>query len=111
MPGEWESRTLTPSPSPGTAQRAGSGELIGRLMSVAEIEFEEGELMPIGVETLCAATALPFDLYLPGFYKRSVDVQPKVVTGLKVAYAGNPPSQAPTPDIEEKVIALQAISL
>jgi HD-GYP domain-containing protein (c-di-GMP phosphodiesterase class II) len=35
-------------------------------MSVAEIEFEQGELMPIGVETLCAATALPFDLYLPG---------------------------------------------
>ncbi len=51
--------TFTPSPK-------GSGELIGRLMSVAEIDFEEGKLMPIGVETLCGANVLPFDLYLPG---------------------------------------------
>ena len=41
-------------------------KLTGRLMSVAEIDFDEGVLMPIGVETLCAANVLPFDLYLPG---------------------------------------------
>jgi HD-GYP domain-containing protein (c-di-GMP phosphodiesterase class II) len=35
-------------------------------MSVAEIEFDDGLLMPIGVETLRASQVLPFDLYLPG---------------------------------------------
>jgi HD-GYP domain-containing protein (c-di-GMP phosphodiesterase class II) len=35
-------------------------------MSVAELEIEEGALMPIGVETLCASNILPFDLYLQG---------------------------------------------
>ncbi|MGO9113855.1 MAG: HD-GYP domain-containing protein [Thermoguttaceae bacterium] len=35
-------------------------------MSIAEIDFDEGVLMPIGVETLCASNVLPFDLYLPG---------------------------------------------
>ncbi len=33
-------------------------------MSVAEIDFDVGDLMPIGVETLCAATNVAFDLYL-----------------------------------------------
>ncbi len=35
-------------------------------MSVAEIEFDEGQLMPISLETLSASDVLPFDLYLPG---------------------------------------------
>jgi len=35
-------------------------------MSAAEVDFDEGMLMPIGVETLCASHVLPFDLYLPG---------------------------------------------
>ena len=39
-------------------------------MSVAEIEFDEGHLMPISVETLARPTILPFDLYLPGEGRR-----------------------------------------
>ena len=35
-------------------------------MDVADVVFDEGKLMPISVETLRAATALPFDLYLLG---------------------------------------------
>jgi HD-GYP domain-containing protein (c-di-GMP phosphodiesterase class II) len=35
-------------------------------MSVAELDFDEGMLMPISVETLRASKVLPFDLYLPG---------------------------------------------
>jgi HD-GYP domain-containing protein (c-di-GMP phosphodiesterase class II) len=38
----------------------------GRFMSVAEINFDQGELMAIGLETLRASNVLPFDLYLPG---------------------------------------------
>lgn len=34
--------------------------------SVAEIDVEEGALIPIGVETLLASGVLPFDLYLHG---------------------------------------------
>ena len=32
--------------------------------SIAEVDLEEGTLMPIGIETLCSAGMLPFDLYL-----------------------------------------------
>jgi HD-GYP domain-containing protein (c-di-GMP phosphodiesterase class II) len=39
-------------------------------MNVAEIDFDEGILMPIGIETMCAAHVLPFDLYLPGKRRR-----------------------------------------
>jgi HD-GYP domain-containing protein (c-di-GMP phosphodiesterase class II) len=34
-------------------------------MSVGEVDFDEGVLMPIAVVTLRAASILPFDLYLP----------------------------------------------
>jgi HD-GYP domain-containing protein (c-di-GMP phosphodiesterase class II) len=34
-------------------------------MGAAEIDFDEGVLMPIGIETLRASNILPFDLYLP----------------------------------------------
>ena len=40
------------------------------LMSVTEIEFDEGALMPIGVETLRADNTLPFDLYVAGQSRR-----------------------------------------
>ncbi len=36
------------------------------MASVADIEIDEGRLMPIGVETLRATGVLPFDLYLHG---------------------------------------------
>ncbi len=35
-------------------------------MNVAEINFDEDRLMPVGIETLRGASELPFDLYLPG---------------------------------------------
>ncbi len=35
-------------------------------MNVAEINFDEDMLMPVGIETLRGASELPFDLYLPG---------------------------------------------
>jgi HD-GYP domain-containing protein (c-di-GMP phosphodiesterase class II) len=35
-------------------------------MGVAELEMDEVNLMPIGIETLRAAGIVPFDLYLPG---------------------------------------------
>ena len=35
-------------------------------MSVMEVDFDAGLLMPISVETLRASKAIPFDLYLPG---------------------------------------------
>ena len=39
-------------------------------MNVAEIDYDESTLMPIGVETLRGADELPFDLYLPGEGRR-----------------------------------------
>ena len=80
---------------------------------VVECPVKPAEFELIVYEEIGSPFGKPFsfDLYESGLYKRSIDVQPKVVSGLKVAYAGNPAPQAPAPDIKEKVIVHQTMSL